>query len=84
LAIELDAQTVITLFETLLEQQKAIRDVKLQIESLKEMMFEHRPAFREPFAQQAAKISASETMRKLELEAARLEDIISALRKELA
>ncbi|MFB3916694.1 MAG: hypothetical protein ACE14M_08195 [Terriglobales bacterium] len=82
--MELDNQTVVILFETLLEQQKAIRDVKLQIESLKEMMFEHRPQFREPFAQQAARISGSESVRKLELEAARLEDTISALRRELA
>jgi hypothetical protein len=82
--MEVNGQTLITLFETLLEQQKAIYDVKLQVESLKEMMFEHRPQFREPFAQQAARISGSESVRKLELGAARLEDTISALRKELS
>lgn len=82
--MELDNQSVLILFETLLEQQKAIRDVKIQIESLKEMMFEHRPQFREPFAQQVARISDSQSARKLELDAARLEDTISALRNELA
>jgi myo-inositol catabolism protein IolC len=68
----------------LLEQQKAIRDTKVQVESLKEMMFEHRPQFREPFAQQMAKANASEAMRRLDLAAARLEDVIGALRKGLA
>ena len=82
--MEVDGQTILALFETLLEQQKAIRDVKIQVESLKAMMFEHRPQFREPFAQQVSRISGSEGLQKLDLASARLEDTIGALRKALA
>lgn len=50
----------------LLPLYQAIRDVKLQVESLKTMMFEHRPAFVETYNQIAVRVSQSEAIKAMD------------------
>ncbi|HWR35819.1 MAG TPA: hypothetical protein VN622_08140 [Clostridia bacterium] len=69
------------IYEILLEQHKAIRDARLQVESLKAMMFDHRPAFRESFAQQVEIVSASEPLRQFDAQIAALEQSLTRLRQ---
>lgn len=45
---------------------KAVRDVKLQVESLKTMMFEHRPAFIETYNEITKRVAQSEAIRALD------------------
>ncbi len=52
---------------------KTLRDVKLQVESLKTMMFEHRPAFVETYGQIEARLAKSEAIRALDAKIAELE-----------
>jgi hypothetical protein len=44
----------------------AIRDVKLQVEALKRMMFEHRPPFVPAFEHQVGSVEASGLLRPLD------------------
>jgi hypothetical protein len=69
-----------TMLEALLEQTKAIRDVKIQSESLKNMMFEHRPAFVPAFEEQVKKATASPALRELDSMITRLESALRVLR----
>ena len=55
--------TVAALYELLIDQQKSLRDLKLQVEGLKAMMFEHRPAFVEAHAAQIERLADSATMK---------------------
>jgi hypothetical protein len=73
---------IITIFETLLEQTKAIRDVKVQTESLKQMMFEHRPAFVPAFAEQVEKISSTPAVQQLDSFVGRLERALASMKAE--
>ncbi len=52
---------------------KAVRDVKLQVESLKTMMFEHRPAFVETYNEITKRVAQSEGIRELDRRIADLE-----------
>ena len=52
---------------------KAIRDVKVQVESLKTMMFEHRPAFIETYNEITKRVAQSEAIRGLDERIAELE-----------
>lgn len=47
------------IYELLRSQQKQIRELKLHLEALKRMMFEHRPAFVLAFEHQLGAIEAS-------------------------
>jgi hypothetical protein len=47
------------IFELLLDQAKQLRQVKLELEALKRMFFEHRPPFVEAFAQQRGAVESS-------------------------
>jgi len=67
--------------EALLEQTRAIRDVKIQAESLKRMMLEHRPAFVPTFAEKVQEVTASPVVQELDALIARLETAMSGLRK---
>ena len=69
-----------TILEALLEQTRAIRDVKIQVESLKSMMFEHRPAFVPTFAEQVEKVTASEKLQQLDGLVERLEAAVRQMR----
>jgi hypothetical protein len=57
---------IVSLYETLLDQQKTLRDIKLQIESLKSMMFTHRPQFVEEFARHEEIVAAREMFRSMD------------------
>lgn len=52
---------------------QTLRDVKLQVESLKTMMFEHRPAFVETFNQITVRVAQSETITELDRQIAELQ-----------
>ncbi len=52
---------------------KAVRDIKLQVESLKTMMFEHRPAFVETYNEITKRVAQSEAIRALDAKIAELE-----------
>ena len=54
------------LYQALLEQQEMLRDLKVQVESLKTMMFEHRPAFIETYIQIAARTAKSDQIQELD------------------
>ena len=51
---------------------ETLRDVKLQVESLKTMMFEHRPAFVETFNQITVRVAQSESITELDRQIAEL------------
>jgi hypothetical protein len=71
---------IATIMEALLEQTRAIRDVKIQVESLKQMMFEHRPAFVPTFEEQVKKVAESGKLEQLDGLVARLEAAVRELR----
>ena len=50
-------------YELLLAQQKQIRELKLHVEALKRMFFEHRPPFVEAFAHQVGAVESSGFLR---------------------
>ena len=52
---------------------QTLRDVKLQVESLKTMMFEHRPAFVETFNQITVRVAQSESIIELDREIAEMQ-----------
>jgi hypothetical protein len=52
---------------------QTLRDVKLQVESLKTMMFEHRPAFVETYNQITERVAQSESIVELERQIAELQ-----------
>jgi DNA polymerase III delta subunit len=72
-------EALATILEALLEQTRAIRDVKVQIESLKQMMFEHRPAFVPTFEEQVIKVNSSPALQHLDEMIARLEHAVRSL-----
>jgi hypothetical protein len=47
------------MYELLLSQQKQIRELKLHLEALKRMMFEHRPPFVASFEHQLGAVEGS-------------------------
>jgi hypothetical protein len=77
-----DNINIASLYETLLEQQKALRDVRLQIESLKSMMFTHRPQFVEDFAKQQEIVGAREMFQKMDSQIEQLERTTAKLREQ--
>lgn len=68
------------IFEALLEQTRAVRDVKVQTESLKQMIFEHRPAFAPTFAEHVRKVTSSPQLQQLDALIGRLEQALRGLR----
>lgn len=68
------------IYELLLLQQKQIRELKLHLEALKRMMFEHRPAFVPAFEQQLGAVEASGALREADDTIRRLEQIASGQR----
>jgi hypothetical protein len=77
-----DNETLATIFEALLEQTKAVRDLKIQCETLKQMMFAHRPAFIPAFDEQLKKTSASPQLQGLDVMVEGLEQAIRDLNTE--
>jgi hypothetical protein len=60
-------------YELLLAQQKQIRELKLHLEALKRMMFEHRPPFVPAFEQQLGAVESSGFLRETDDAIGRLE-----------
>jgi outer membrane translocation and assembly module TamA len=73
---------IVWLYETLLDQQKSLRDIKLQIESLKSMMFTHRPQFVEDFAKHEEIVGAREFFKTMDAQITHLETTTAALRQQ--
>lgn len=68
------------LYALLLDQQRQIRDLTLQLEALKRMFFEHRPPFVQAFEQHRAAVESSGFLRPLDESIRRLELYIQELR----
>ena len=66
-----------TIHELLLAQEKQLRELKLHLEALKRMMFEHRPAFVPSFEHQLAAIESSGALREMDDSIRRLEQLVS-------
>lgn len=64
------------IYEVLLEQQKAIRNLKVELESLKKMMFEHRPQFVPIFEENTKLIAGTSGVRNVDTMIARLEQAL--------
>ena len=65
----------------LLAQQKQIRELKLHLEALKRMMFEHRPPFVPAFEHQLGAVESSGFLRESDDSIRRLERQVQDSRK---
>ncbi len=54
------------IYQLLLQQAKATREVKLHLEASKRMMFEHRPPFVEAFNHQLGAVESSGFLRDID------------------
>ncbi len=68
-------------YELLLDQQKQIRDLKLHLEALKRMMFEHRPPFVPAFENQLGAVESAGFLREIDGAIQRLERRVADSRK---
>jgi hypothetical protein len=66
-------EDLMEIYEAMVYQQKLLLDIKIQVESLKAMMFEHRPAFTEAFAEQVSKIVHTPQIQQMQSQIAELE-----------
>jgi hypothetical protein len=73
-------QDMIEIYETMVHQEKMLLELKIQVESLKAMMFEHRPAFTDAFAQQVSKIMQSPAIQELQQQIAQLQEAVKRSR----
>ena len=69
------------MYELLLAQQKQIRELKLHLEALKRMMFEHRPPFVPAFEHQLGAVESSGCLRESDDSIRRLERQVQDSRK---
>jgi hypothetical protein len=72
------------IYELLIDQQKSIRHLTLQIEGLKAMMFEHKPPFIDAHAAQVARLSQSEMTQALDQRIAILESLLGELKEKVS
>ena len=72
------------IYELLIDQQKSIRHLTLQIEGLKAMMFEHKPPFIDAHAAQVARLSQSEMTRAFDQRIALLESLLGELQEKVS
>ncbi len=79
--MELDKETIATLLEAQLHQAETIRELKLELEALKNMFFEHRPPFREAFAEHRSKLQSSDVLRRVDEQLAALRAALDSLRR---
>ena len=70
-----------TAYELILAQQKQIRELKLHLEALKRMMFEHRPPFVAAFEHQLGAVESSGFLRESDESIRRLERQVQDSRK---
>lgn len=71
---------LVTIMEALLEQTRAIRDVKIQVEALKQMFFAHRPAFVPDFEEQVKNVCEGNTLARLDGLMSSLESTVTKLK----
>jgi hypothetical protein len=69
------------IYELILAQQKQIRELKLHLEALKRMMFEHRPPFVPAFEHQLGAVESSGFLRESDESIRRLERQVQDSRK---
>ncbi len=69
----MNEQDMMEIYETMVHQEKMLLELKIQVESLKAMMFEHRPAFTDAFARQVSKIMQSRGIQQLQQQIDQLE-----------
>lgn len=72
------------LYELLLDQQKSLRYLTLQIEGLKAMMFEHKPPFIQAHAAQVERLTYSAQIRALDQRIALVEGLLDTMREPVA
>jgi hypothetical protein len=68
-------------YELFLAQQKQIRELKLHVEALKRMFFEHRPPFVQAFEHQLGAVESSGFLRENDDSIRRLERQVQDSRK---
>jgi len=68
-------------YELLLAQQEQIRELKLHLEALKRMFFEHRPPFVPAFEHQLGAVESSVFLRETDESIRRLERQVQDSRK---
>ncbi len=73
--------TVLAFSELLLMYGEAIRELKLEVDALKNMFFEHRPPFREAFAEHRNKLLSADALRQLDQQLASLRNAVEAMRR---
>jgi hypothetical protein len=71
----------LAMYQVLLAQQKQIRELKLHLEALKRMMFEHRPPFVPAFEHQLGAVESSGFLRENDDSIRRLERQVQDSRK---
>jgi hypothetical protein len=76
----LDKELLVQLYEAVLTHQAQVRDLKIQIESLKRMMFEHRPQFAPVFEMIMGSVSESDAVQQLDAYSRQLEASLQKLR----
>lgn len=64
------------IYEIVLEQHKAIRNLKVELESLKKMMFDHRPEFMPTFDENVKLISQTAHVKSVDEMISRLEEAL--------
>jgi hypothetical protein len=64
------------IYEIVLEQQKAIRNLKVELESLKKMMFDHRPEFIPIFGENVKIVSETAQVKSVDEMILRLEEAL--------
>lgn len=73
-------ENLLEIYETMMHQQKVLLDVKIQIEALKAMMFEHRPAFTDAFAQQVNNILQKPEIQQMQAQIAEVDESLKRIR----
>ena len=67
---------LLEVYEVLLAQQTAIRNLKVELEALKKMMFDHRPAFIPTFDENVKSIAETPQVRNVDEMISRLEQAL--------
>lgn len=67
------------LYEMLLDQYRQLRDLKANLEALKSMMFEHRPAFVPAFQQKLSEVAESHSLDHFTAAMRKLEDRLAQM-----
>jgi hypothetical protein len=73
-------QNLTALYELLLDQQQSIRNLTLQLEGLKAMMFEHRPPFVDAHAAQVSRLTDSAMVRSCDQRIVLMEALLQDLK----